>query len=109
AIVCGDLNAQPESDEVRMLTGLRAVPVAGVVFRDAWTAAGNTGGGATISGRNPFAAADLEPDSRIDYVLVGWPKLGGVGQVLSARVIGDTDVDGMFGSDHLGVVAELRY
>src|SRR5206468_3532220 len=108
-IVCGDLNAQPDSDEVRMLTGLRAVPVPGVVFHDAWTAAGNTGGGATVSTRNPFAAADLEPDCRIDYVLVGWPKLGGVGQVLSARVVGDVDVDGTFGSDHLGVAAELRY
>ena len=109
AIVCGDLNAQPDSDEIRMLTGRRAVPVPGVVFHDAWSAAGNSDAGATISARNPFAAADLEPDSRIDYVLVGWPKLAGVGQVLAARVFGDLDVDGTFGSDHLGVVADLRY
>ena len=34
AVLCGDLNADPGSDEIRMLTGHAAVPVAKVVFRD---------------------------------------------------------------------------
>ncbi len=109
AILCGDLNAEPASDEIRMLTGLAAVPVPGVVLRDAWAAAGR-GDGATISPRNPYCAATLEPPARIDYVMVGWPKLGGVGQVLDAWVAGDEPgPEGHFGSDHLAVVAELRY
>ena len=107
AILCGDLNAEPGSDEIRMLTGLAAVPVPGVVFRDAWTVGGD-GGGATISATNPYCAAALEPDARIDYILVGWPKLGGVGQVLSASVAGMVAVGGVWASDHLAVVAELR-
>ena len=41
--------------------------------------------------------------------MVGQPKLGGVGHVLTAHVAGDVAIDGMWGSDHLAVVVELRY
>jgi endonuclease/exonuclease/phosphatase family metal-dependent hydrolase len=110
AILCGDLNAEPPSDEIRMLTGLAAVPVPGVVFRDAWAVAGDGGAGATVGPANPYGAAALEPDARIDYVLVGWPKLGGAGQILHAAVAGDLPGEqGLFGSDHFAVVADLRY
>ena len=51
---------------------------------------------------------DLEPDRRIDYVLVGWPKAGGRGQVLDVEVVGVEAVDGMVPSDHYGVLATLR-
>jgi endonuclease/exonuclease/phosphatase family metal-dependent hydrolase len=109
AILCGDLNAEPVSDEIRMLTGRAAVPVPGVVFHDAWEAAGE-GASATISRRNPYCEAALDPEMRIDYVMVGWAKSGGAGQVLHARVAGDVpDDDGVVGSDHYAVVAELRY
>ena len=109
AVLCGDLNADPTSDELRMLTGQAAVPVPGVMFRDAWLAAGNAEAGATASNANPFNAAALDRERRIDFVLVGTPKLGGVGHVLEARIAGDTPLDGMWPSDHLAVVAELRY
>jgi len=92
-----------------MLTGEAAVPVPGVMFRDAWLAAGNTEPGATASNANPFYAGNLDRDRRIDFVLVGTPKLGGVGQVLDARIAGAAPVEGMWPSDHLAVVAELRY
>ena len=109
AILCGDLNAPPSADEIRMLTGLAAVPVPGVIFRDAW-AVGGEGDGATIAARNPYNGAALEPDTRIDYVMVGWPKLGGCGHVVRARVAGDEPGDdGLFPSDHFAVVADLRY
>ena len=110
AVLCGDLNADPTSDEVRMLTGHAAVPVPGVMFRDAWLAAGNAAReGATASNANPFNAAALDRERRIDYVLVGTPKLGGVGHVVDARLAGNAPVDGLWPSDHLAVVAELRY
>jgi hypothetical protein len=41
--------------------------------------------------------------------MVGPPKLGGVGHVQAAHIAGDVPLDGMWGSDHLAVVAELRY
>ena len=109
AVLCGDLNSEPTSDEMRALTGEAAVPVPGVMFRDAWRAAGNLTEGATAANANPFYAAGLDRDRRIDYVMVGTPKLGGAGHVVEARVAGDTPVDGMWPSDHLAVVAELRY
>ena len=109
AVLVGDLNADPSTDELRMLTGKAAVPVPGVVFRDAWEAVGHREPGFTWSKENPFAAANLDVDRRIDHVLVGAAKLGGVGNVLDARIAGNEPVDGMWPSDHLAMVAELRY
>ncbi|MGH9015957.1 MAG: endonuclease/exonuclease/phosphatase family protein [Acidimicrobiia bacterium] len=108
AILCGDFNAEPDSDEVRMLTGRAAVPVPRLVFVDAWDVAGD-GPGYTWANANPFAARDLEADRRIDYVLVGWRKDRGAGHVVAARVEGIEPVDGVHPSDHYGVLAELRY
>jgi endonuclease/exonuclease/phosphatase family metal-dependent hydrolase len=109
AVLCGDLNAEQDSDELRILTGAAAAPLPRVILRDSWRAARNTGPGYTWSNDNPFAAAGLDLDRRIDHVMVGHPKLGGVGHVLAAHIAGDVPIDGMWGSDHLAVVAELRY
>jgi len=109
AVLVGDLNAEPNSDEIRMLTGRTAAPVPGVMFRDGWEVAGDGSAGYTISNDNPFSRANLGPEQRIDYVMVGQAKLGGCGHVVSIRIIGDELVDGMCPSDHVGLVAELRY
>lgn len=109
AVLLGDLNADPDSDELRILTGARAAPVPGVMFRDVWTWVGNAERGATWSNDNPFAAASLDLDRRIDHILVAAPKAGGCGQPLAAWIIGDRPIDDMYGSDHFGVVTELRY
>src|SRR5689334_18056267 len=69
-VLCGDFNADPDSDELRMLTGKSIPATPGLVFYDAWTAAGNgQGGGHTWTGVNPWAAPALWPDRRIDHVL----------------------------------------
>lgn len=108
AIVSGDFNAEPDADEIRMLTGRAAVPTARLVFHDAWEFGGE-GPGYTWSNANPFAARDLEKDRRIDYVFVGWPKAGGAGHVVGATVEGVKAIDGVQPSDHYAVLAELRY
>jgi len=112
-ILCGDFNADPDSDEIRMLSGRAATPEDKLVFHDAWEVAGQASGssatGATWSNANPYAILDLEPDRRIDYIFVGWPKAGGAGHVTSCRVEGLEPVDGVVPSDHLAVLAELRY
>jgi hypothetical protein len=81
------------------------VPVPKLVFHDAW----DGGAGHAWSNDNPCAAADLEPSRRIDYVLSGWPKAGGAGHAPSCRVVGLEPVDGVVPSDHLAVVADVRY
>jgi len=107
-LVCGDLNAPPDSDEVRMLTGRREVASEGFVLFDAWEVAGE-GPGATWTKANPWAAPLLLPDRRIDYVFTGWPGRGGRGHVVAARLAGTEAVDGVVPSDHYAVVADLRY
>ncbi len=112
-ILCGDFNADPDSDEIHMLNGRAATPVPKLVFHDAWEVAGQASDssdtGATWSNANPYARLDLEPDRRIDYVFVGWPKAGGAGHVTRCTVEALEPVDGVVPSDHLAVLAELRY
>jgi endonuclease/exonuclease/phosphatase family metal-dependent hydrolase len=107
-VLCGDFNADPESEEMRMLTGLTSVPVPKLVFIDAWRAGGE-GPGITWDNRNAFAAVDCEPDRRIDYILVGYPRDHGLGQIFHAELVGDRPVAGVWPSDHYGVVADLRF
>jgi endonuclease/exonuclease/phosphatase family metal-dependent hydrolase len=110
AVLCGDLNSEPDSDEIRMLTGRTSVPVRGVVFRDAWAEAGPPAApGYTADNVNPWITGMLGRNQRIDYVLVGTPKLGGVGHVVDVRVAGNSAHEGYYPSDHFAVVADLRY
>ncbi|HSO96871.1 MAG TPA: endonuclease/exonuclease/phosphatase family protein [Acidimicrobiia bacterium] len=108
-ILTGDFNAEPDSDEIRLLTGLGAVPVPKLMFLDAWRTAGDGGPGYTWSNVNPFATLDCEPDRRLDYVFVGYPRAHGAGQVLAARIEGTQLVDGIYPSDHYAILAEVRY
>ena len=107
-IVCGDFNAVPTADEIRMLTGETTVPVAGRTFRDAWAEAGH-GPGFTWDNNNPFAGRELEPSKRIDYLFAGYPKARGAGHIINCELVGNEPVDGVWASDHFGLMAELRY
>jgi endonuclease/exonuclease/phosphatase family metal-dependent hydrolase len=107
-ILCGDFNAEPHSDELRMLTGQAAVPEPDLVFRDAWTAPGVEGPGYTWADANPYAKVEHEMQRRIDYVFSGWRRNDGRGAPLTARVVGDEPIDGVWPSDHFGVLAELQ-
>jgi endonuclease/exonuclease/phosphatase family metal-dependent hydrolase len=106
AILVGDFNADPDADEIRYLKGrTRLGQNESVFFADAWDY-GGTGPGATYCKRNPFGAVFREPDRRIDYVFVHNPDCC-FGEPLHARVCFDEPIDGMFPTDHFGVVAEI--
>jgi endonuclease/exonuclease/phosphatase family metal-dependent hydrolase len=107
-VVTGDLNAEPDADEIRLLGGHKTAPVVpGLVLVDAWRYADPTMPGWTWDRRNPFMAVTLEPSARIDYVLVGLPTAAGAGHIRSVRLIGDRPFDGTWPSDHAGVLVEL--
>jgi endonuclease/exonuclease/phosphatase family metal-dependent hydrolase len=108
-VVCGDFNAGPDSDEIRMLTGRSATPAPDLVFYDAWEAAGDGTSGYTWSNRNPLAAIGLYPDRRFDYVFSAWPRRGGAGHPVRCELLGVRPPDELQLSDHYGVVADLRY
>lgn len=107
-VLAGDFNAEPESDEIRFLTGLHSIEGLSVYFHDAWYVAGEGTPGVTWSNRNPYARAALEPDRRIDYVFTGYPTRDGVGLLERCRVVCDDDHADVWPSDHFGVFAELR-
>ncbi len=108
-IVCGDFNAGPDSDEIRMLTGRSAAASPGMVFYDSWELGGDGSPGYTWSNRNPLAAIGLYPDRRFDYVLSAWPRRGGAGHPLHCALLGVRPPGDPQISDHYGLVAELRY
>jgi endonuclease/exonuclease/phosphatase family metal-dependent hydrolase len=107
-ILVGDFNAEPESSEVRYITGLQSIGGRSVYFRDAWRHAGTGSDGLTWSNRNDFALPWLEPDRRIDYIFVGPPRPDCVGMIETCRVVCDDKKDGVWPSDHFGLYAELR-
>ena len=108
-VMGGDFNAEPMSDEIRMLKGLTTCPVPDLFFRDAWDAAGSGGPGYTWDNRNAHAAEEFDPNRRIDYIFVGPPKRRTAGHIKDCRVVADQPIDGIFPSDHFAVQAELRY
>ena len=113
-IVVGDFNAEPESDEIRYMTGRHSLAGASVAFLDAWDVAGDPslpgeeGRGITWSNRNAYARVEFEPHRRIDYVFVGLPGRSGLGWIEDCRVVCHEEVAGVWPSDHFGVFAELR-
>jgi endonuclease/exonuclease/phosphatase family metal-dependent hydrolase len=111
-ILVGDFNAEPDSTEIRFLSGYHAIDGFSAHFYDAWAVAGDGGPGYTWSNRNTYAGIGLEPERRIDYIFVGYPILMpdryGLGKIERCTVVCDDEVDGIWPTDHFGVYAELR-
>lgn len=107
-ILCGDFNAEPMSDEIRMITGLTTSPVPGLALLDAWAVCHPDKLGFTWNTENPFVAETHEPNRRIDYIFAGLPTHSGAGQFLDCRIAGNLPIDGTWPSDHFALVAELR-
>jgi endonuclease/exonuclease/phosphatase family metal-dependent hydrolase len=107
-VVTGDLNAEPGSDELRLLGGLLTTPaVPGLVLVDAWRYADPGDPGFTWDRRNGYQGASVLPDSRIDYILVGLPRRGR-GRVRAAALAGTEPVGNVWPSDHFAVLADLQ-
>jgi endonuclease/exonuclease/phosphatase family metal-dependent hydrolase len=105
-ILVGDFNAEPESDEIRFLSGYHLLDGKSVYFADCFRACGD-GPGYTFARRNPFALVAREPNRRLDYVFVRGPDRALRGEPLGARGVLDEPADGVFPSDHFGVYAEI--
>ncbi|MEO8875265.1 MAG: endonuclease/exonuclease/phosphatase family protein [Polyangiaceae bacterium] len=106
-ILVGDMNAEPDSDEMRFLRGLTKLAGNSVYFADCFGIVGDGTPGYTYSRKNPYAAPLREPSRRIDFIYVRGPDEQGRGEPLDARVCFDEPVNGVFASDHFGVVANI--
>ncbi|WP_103501139.1 MULTISPECIES: endonuclease/exonuclease/phosphatase family protein [unclassified Streptomyces] len=110
AVVTGDFNAEPDSDELRLFGGVKTAPVVPhQAMVDVWRHADPGQPWATWSAANPYIRHPMDVDTRIDYIHVGMRPLGAPGPfgVRSVRLAGDGPVDGVWPSDHLAVVADL--
>jgi endonuclease/exonuclease/phosphatase family metal-dependent hydrolase len=108
-VIGADLNAVPDSAEVRLLTG-REPGVEGIVLSDAWEQVGS-GSGWTWTRDNPYSSDSAWPNRRIDYVLVSWPRPKPVGNPVAAHLVGNAPTgvgdDAVWPSDHAGVVVDI--
>lgn len=114
-LIAGDLNAGPDAASIRFLTGRQSLHGRSVCYYDAWEIAG-AGAGETWTDANPNAMAGAERiigqknyHRRFDYVLVGsWdahPK--GRAEIRSCERVLDQPVDGIWPSDHYGVMVDI--
>jgi endonuclease/exonuclease/phosphatase family metal-dependent hydrolase len=110
-ILMGDLNAGPETDEIRYLKGQHVIDGRSVYFADAWDYADEQGPGYTYARDNAYALTNGEPNRRIDYIFVRGPDKLMRGQPSNVRRAFDQSVPGAQGtvwaSDHYGVVCDL--
>jgi len=109
-IICGDFNAEPESDEIRFLCGFAVIDGATTYYQDAWRVARGGEPGHTWDIENPNASALNVPSKRIDYVFVGDPfqRPDSAGRICSSSLVCNSALNGFqFPSDHYGLVATI--
>jgi endonuclease/exonuclease/phosphatase family metal-dependent hydrolase len=110
-VLAGDLDDPPDSASIRFWTGRQALDGTSVRYEDAWEVAHPDEAGHTFSPRNPLVLAgemSLERGRRIDYVMVRCGVHGPTLDVAACSLAFDQPVDGVWASDHFGVVADLR-
>lgn len=107
-VIAADLNAVPDSDEVRKLTGRSAPYMPGRIWTDTWEQLGD-GPGLTWTTESPYINNSAWPNRRLDYLMIGWPRENRpVGNPVSVELFGKEPIDGVIPSDHWGVTAEMH-
>ena len=114
-VVAGDFNAEPDSDEMRLLEGHLTAPAEpGLLLADAWRWAREPArsDGATWRPDNPSVAVRGDPPSRVDRVLLGLGRGTVPVTVREVGLLGTTGRPGPDGvvwpSDHAGIVVDLQ-
>ncbi|WP_245928665.1 endonuclease/exonuclease/phosphatase family protein [Murinocardiopsis flavida] len=107
-VLAGDLDADPAAASIRFLTGRQSLGGTSVCFRDAWDSANPGEPGHTYTPDNPLMSDGDWPFRRIDYILVRCGEHGGPTlEVRACRRLFAEPVDGVWASDHFGLLADL--
>lgn len=109
-ILAGDFDAPPDAASIRFWRGLQSLDNMSVCYADAWESARPGQPGHTFTPYNPLVAGGempLERGRRIDYLFVRCNHYGPTLSTQSCRRIFDEPVNGVWASDHYGVMADF--
>lgn len=110
-MLLGDFNAAPDTASVRFLTGRQSPQGWSVRYEDAWETVHGNEPGHTFDPQNPLVRAGqmpLERGRRIDYIMTRSGPHGALLDVADRRLVFTEAVDGVWASDHYGLLAELQ-
>lgn len=110
AVVLGDFDATPDSASMQFWRGRRAVNGTSVCYQDAWEYAHPDEAGFTFDLSNPLVQqgeVSTAVSRKIDYVLVRSGLHGPTLKVAACRRVLDAPIEGVWASDHFGVLADL--
>jgi endonuclease/exonuclease/phosphatase family metal-dependent hydrolase len=105
-VLAGDFNAVADAASMRFWRGLQSLGDTSVCYVDTWQATHPGTPGHTVSPRNPLRPR-REPGRRIDCILQGCGEIGPTLDVAACELAFDEPIDGVWASDHFGVVADL--
>jgi endonuclease/exonuclease/phosphatase family metal-dependent hydrolase len=118
-VLAGDFDAEPEAASIRFWCGRQSLGGMSVAYRNAWDAVHPGEPGHTFTPDNPLVPSrrnPLEVDGerpvevgrRIDHIMVRCRHHGPTLDVVACERLFDRPVDGVWASDHFGVVADLE-
>lgn len=108
-IVAGDLDVDPNAASIRFWCRRQSLDGMSVCYRDAWESTHPDEPGHTFTPENPSMGKQAPdwPFRRIDYIFVRCDGAGPTLEIAACQRIFDRPVDGVYGSDHYGVMADL--
>jgi endonuclease/exonuclease/phosphatase family metal-dependent hydrolase len=111
-VLAGDLDATPDAASVRFWRGRQSLGGMSVCYRDAWGSTHPGEPGHTFTAENPLVTAEnwdweLELGRRIDQIFVRCSAHGPTLDIRACDRIFEEPVDGVWGSDHFGMIADL--
>ena len=108
-VLAADLDADPPSSSARFWTGRQSLDGTSVCYRDAWESKHADEPGHTFGvPENPLGVDWDWPFRRIDYVFVRCGEHGGPTlEITACERIFDRPVEGVWASDHFGLVVDL--
>lgn len=109
-VLLGDFDDTPDSSGLRFFTGRQSLDGMSVAYRDAWEAIHPNDPGHTFTPANRLVREDewyRELGRRIDYVLIRSGKRGPSLTATNCQLIFNEPVEGVWASDHFGILADL--
>jgi endonuclease/exonuclease/phosphatase family metal-dependent hydrolase len=108
-LLMGDLDAEIDAGSLRFLAGKQSLDGFSVCYVNAFDATRPGEPGHTFTPENPLCPRHW-PFRRIDHIFIrcgrrGQPTLG----IVDCRVVFDHPIDGIWPSDHFGVLADFRH